>query len=58
MEKIIEVTEVAWAVSLVIHVRISRGLGFDNSLRDKELKRFKSMVEPVVIPEKPGTLGK
>ncbi|WP_274005280.1 hypothetical protein [Vibrio parahaemolyticus] len=58
MEKIIEVTEVSWAVSLMIHVRRISGLGFDNPLRDKELKRFKSMIEPVVIPENAGDPGR
>ena len=58
MVKIIEVTTVAKAVSVVIFGNRTEGLLIGNSLFNKELDRFRSLVEPVVIPEKAGDPGR
>lgn len=57
MEKRIPVTDVAYAVSTVIFERRRPNFLHCMSLMDKEINRYVSMVEPVVIEQKAGDPG-
>ncbi|HCG6617794.1 TPA: hypothetical protein NJ225_004387 [Vibrio parahaemolyticus] len=57
MEKIIQVSSVALAVSVAIYDKRVAGLSVDSPLYNKELDRLSSMTTPLVMTKKPGTLG-
>ncbi|CAH0531063.1 hypothetical protein [Vibrio hippocampi] len=57
MEKIIQISSVALAVSLAIYDKRVAGISVDSPLYNKELDRLSSMTTPSVMTKKPGTLG-
>lgn len=58
MEKIISVTYVAFVVSAEIHERKRAACAADKWLIYRELCRFMSMVEDVVVPQEAGDPGR